>query len=460
MSELPRVPESYPTTAPPIGPARSLHFPAFTVRELASGLRVYAAQQNRLPLVRMDLLIPAGAIHDGPEQAGLATLVASLLDEGPVGSTATERAEQLGGDLHTGATWNTAIANVTLFSKHLVEGLQLLERVALEASFPEQEVERLRHQRLANLLQQRRDPSLLAERALARTLYGSSVYGRPLYGSLGSVGPLTRDDFLAFHDRHYTLRNMALVAVGDFEVEELLARVEETFAMAPDRAPVAAPDLSAPEGTGRAILIVDVPDAPQVQLRIGQAGPPYADPRFTLAEMVNSILGGRFTSRINLRLREQLGYTYGAQSQFLGRLGPGPFEISTAVATPVVDQAVEAILEELHRIRNAPVEAQELADTRHYLRGNLIHQLQTVEELVNKLSLLPIFHLPDDHYARYLQTLAQASADDLQQAAQVFLRPEEAAIIAVGPATVLVPQLETFGPVSVLDPLTDYSQLF
>lgn len=439
---------------PPPGEVRPFRFPAYVRRELASGLTVFAAHYPRAPLVRLELIFLAGAERTPPERAGLAGLTAQLLDEGTAERSSLEiaaAAERLGAQLSTGADWDRAWVSLELESRHAATGLALVAEVATTPSFPAEEVDRLRRRRLAEILRQRSEPGFLAQERLYRAIYGGSPYGLPLVGTEASLGTFDRAAVTDFYRRHYTLAGAYAVAVGDLDPERLIAAVDERLGggAGDGRRPPAAPAIRPVPLAGVEVHVVDRPGAAQTQLVVGHAGPPRSHPDFLALQVLNAILGGKFTSRINLSLRERHGYTYGATSRFDGRLGPGPFTVNTAVANPVAGAAVGEVLAELARIRDEPVGAAELDDSRNYLIGVFPYTLQSVAGLAQRLETLAVYGLPADHYDRFPQAVREVDAERLTAVARRHLHPDALAVVAVGPAAELAPQFERLGPVRV-----------
>lgn len=443
-------------SSPPIhGEAESYTFPAFARRKLPGGPQLLLAPVDVAPLVSLELVFPAGGGYDPPAAAGLASLVSGLLDEGTEARTALEIAsavERLGGRLDTGADWDVATASVRLLAASLEEGVDLLTEIALRASFPDEEVERARRNRLTDLLRRRDRPSLLASDHFSRMLYDGTPYGRPLVGLPEDVRSISRDDATAFFHRHYRPGEAFLLAVGAFDPDRLEALAARAFGHAGPAEPVPSPSLRPPEAGGVRVRIVDRPGAAQTELRVGHVGVPRTDPDWTALALLNTLLGGKFTSRINLNLRERHGFTYGASSRLSPRRGPGPFSVGAAVANPVAGAAVREVLSELERLRREPVEPAELLDTKSYLLGVFPYTLQTVDGVLYHLETLAVFGLPDDYYtpASYVARLESVSREEILRVAKQHLRPDRASIVAVGPAVELAPQLEGLGAVEVV----------
>lgn len=440
---------------PPPLARRPFRFPDFEVLTWANGLRVYACPQREFPLLVLEALSLAGAEHDPPALPGLAALHGELLDEG----TATRRSleiayelEYLGGGLMTGSGWNGVSGEILTLGEHLAPAADILADCWRAAVFPEQEVSRLRDESAADLLQRRIQPAALADDRFSAMVYGASAYGRPLIGTPEALAAIGRDEIVAFRDRHLLPNNSALVVVGDFAPDALWRRLEEHFAAWP--AAAAAPEaLITPRVLeGLEIHVVDRPGAVQVQLQVGQAGVPRRHPDFAPLLLLNVILGGKFTSRINLNLRERHGFTYGANSYLVARRGPGPFFVRTAVGSENAGAALRETLAELDRICQEPVTEDELRDAQDYIIGVFPSSVQTIHDITQRLETLFLHDLPDDYFSRYPELLATYRPEDLLAAARRHLRPGRMAVVAVGEAATLLPQLEGYGPITVHAP--------
>jgi zinc protease len=445
------------TQAPTAGSVSRYHFPEFLHQRLRCGIDAYVGRLSAFPLVSFELLFPAGAQHDRPEAPGLASLTGALLDEGTAHHNSMEIAtaiERLGGQLGTGADWDTGYLAAGMMAPDLDAGLELMAEIALDPSFPEAEVDRVRRLRLAELLRRRHMPDALAEDILLKVLYIGTVYATSLLGTEPSLAQFARQELVDFHQGHYRLDRAALVAVGDFEPQHLMRRVDELFGRGADhgsRVAPAEPQIEPPQLPVIEVHLADRPGAAQTELRLGHSGVCRTHPDYTTLVVLNSLLGGKFTSRINLNLRERHGYTYGASSRFTARKGAGPFVVSAAVATESVGAATREALGELRRIREELVSPTELEETRNYLLGVFPYTMQTVDDLVGRLEDLAVHQLPDDHYARLPERLAAITREDLLGAARRHLHPDALAIVAVGPAEQLRAQLEELGPVTLHD---------
>jgi zinc protease len=444
------------TAPPPPTEIRPFRFPPFLRARLPNGLAVAAARLPDVPLVSMEIVAPGGGQFDPPGQEGIAALTAALLDEGTAQRPALEiaaAAELLGGYVTTGADWDVGYLATGLLAGHRAAGLGLLAEILSSPTFPEEEVERLRRQRLAEILRRSQDPGALADDRLAREIYRGTAYAHPLVGEEESIERLTRDELRSFYESHYGLAGSALIAVGDFDPEVLLREIESAFAEAGAAlaaSPPVRPEIRPAVNTsGVSVHLVDRPGAAQTELRVGHLGVSRTHPDYIPLVVLNTVLGGKFTSRINMNLRERHGYTYGASSRFVARMGPGPFVVSAAVASESAGASAREVLHELRAIREALVEPDELTETQSYMRGVFPYTVQTIGDLAKRLETLTLFDFPDDYYMRYLERIAEVTREELLEMARRHLHPGQAVVVAVGPAESLEPQLEGVGPVTV-----------
>jgi zinc protease len=439
--------------APAVEPAPPFLPPRFRRESLAGGLELTLAPRHGAPLVEASLLLPAGGERNPLDRAGLASLAAALIDEGTRRRSGLELAsaiERLGISLSCGADWDCARLSVASLAAELDDALEALAEVAREPTFPAAEVERLRAQTLTEIHRLPDHPARLAGRALTAALYPGSPFAELLQGNAASVAAIGRDDLVAFHSAHYLAAPARIVVGGAFDEDAVRRTVERLFGSfaAASLDPAPAPPATRGE---RVVQLVDLPRAAQTELRVGHVGVPRAHPDRARLGLMNALLGGKFSSRLNLNLRERHGFTYGVSSRFVDRKGPGPFVVATAVATDVAGSAVGEILAELQRLRDEPVAESELAESRSYLLGVYPYTFQTVAGHVARLADLALHELPVDHLERSLEQIAGLTVDDVGRLAREHLRPREAVIVAVGPADRLAPQLERFGPVSVVD---------
>lgn len=426
------------------GAPGSFRFPEFERARLACGLELLAIRTGNLPLAHMRLLAPAGGQLAPTDTPGLPSFTAGLMDEGTAKRSGPELAaavERLGGYLGTGAGWDAAVIEAEVLARDFVIGLTLIAEVAREASFPEHEVGRVRRQLLAEIARRRAEPSAVASEHFQRALYAGTVYADPLIGTEDSLERQERSTVVAFHERHFRPEGATLVVVGDLAFDALLRTAESVFAGWTGQA-AEAPAIRPQPLAERRFEIVDRPGAAQTEIRVGHSGIARDHPRFVTAQFLSSLFGGKFTSRLNLNLRETHGFTYGVKSRFGRRLGPAPFVISTALANEHVGAALSEIFTEVDRIRAEPPTDEEVADTRDYLIGSFPYSIETQRGLAGRLTSLAIYDLGEEYYSEYPRIVAGITGDDLLATARELLLPDRSLVVCVGPAEELRPQLE------------------
>lgn len=432
--------------------------PEFERFATSRGVPVFVAPRTGVPLVELELLLDAGGEHNPERLPGLAAMTAAMIDEGTARRSGPQLAadlERRGGTLSCAADWNAARLRLQLLAADVEYGLDLLAELLYEPAFPGHELDRLRQQTLAELRRRADQPAAVADEAFAHHLFAGTVFAHPLAGHAGALAAMSRDDLLEFHHARYRPLGGAITVAGDCDRARLAAAIEAVF---PSSAPAPLDSRSAlPAGTDSRtpdvppadgvtdrplrVVVVDRPGAEQTELRIGHLGVPRRHPDRVGLGVLNALLGGKFTSRINLNLRERHGFTYGASSRFVDRKARGPFVVSTAVSTAATGRAAAEVLGELRRIRAEAVPAAELDETRNYLLGVFPYSLQTIEGLSARLDEIALYGLPLDTPARYLTEVAAIRPEDLSRLAQAHLRPEEALVVAVGPAAELMDQL-------------------
>jgi zinc protease len=445
---------------PAPGPPRPYRFPPFTRHRLDNGLTVISANLPGRPLLAAQLLVEGGAGSEPAGGAGVTSLVARGLSEGTARRDAiafVEATERLGADVHADAGWETLAASLEVPRSRFGPALALLAEMVLEPSFPEREIERLRDERLNDLLQVRADPRRRVERAFAETIYAPwSPFSRPAAGVEETVERLGRPAVAERHAELLDASRATLIVAGDLERVPVLELVEEHFGSWPGRGSPGAPALDASRHpAGARVVLVDRPDSPQSELRIGHVGLPRRIPDFHAVAVMQTILGGLFNSRLQRLLREARGYTYGIGAGFEFRRAAGPFAVRTAVQTEVTVPAIEDILSQLRGIRSQPVEQAELDEARDYLVGVFPLRFDTSAQVAAAIGGLVVNALPDDELDRYRPAVAAVGADDVLAAA-THVRPDDLCVVLVADAAKVEGDLRDagVGEVSVVtDPL-------
>lgn len=445
-----RVERSRPPLAEALPPA---DLPPFTRERLDTGLELLACPSATVPLVHLTLQLDAGGERNPLARPGLASLTGALVDEGTRRRSGPEIAaalERRGATLAVGVDWSACRIEIDALAEDLEMALRVLAEVADEAIFPEPEVERLRRQTLTEIARRRDRPGLLADLALSRELYRGTPFGHSGGGTEAALRALTRDEIVAFHEAHFASPRRSLVVSGEFDPERARELAASVFVA--HGAARAAAEIAPPPGRGPRVRIVDLPHAAQTELRLGQVGLPRRHPDRTRFGLLNALFGGKFTSRLNLNLRERHGYTYGVVSRLSDRRSAGPWVVAAAVANESVGAAARETLTELHRLLDEPVAADELAESRDFLVGVFPFTLQTAAGVAGRLAELALYELPSDHFGAALREIASTTAGQLLEVARRHLRPQELVVTAAGPAALLSGQLGGLGELEVLAP--------
>ncbi|MBA3876854.1 MAG: peptidase M16 [Anaerolinea sp.] len=432
---------------PASGSPRPYAFPSFQRAWLDNGLGVLTVHLPGRPLVAASLVITSGAADEPDELAGTTVLMARALTEGTERYDAiqlVEAAERLGASLHAEAGWDSTSISADVPADRLPAMLKLIEEVLARPTFPATEVERLRDERLNDILQARADPRRRAEDAFVAAIYApTSPYGRPVAGTAETVGRLDAATARAALGRRFDPARMTLIVGGDLtgiDVLELAAEWFGTWRADPDVAPARETDAS-PAASGPRVRVVHRPGSVQTEIRIGHPGVSRRIPDFHALSVMSTILGGLFNSRLNRKLREEKGYTYGASAGFDLRRAAGPFGARAAVNTEVTVPAVLDIVAELARIRSGVTDA-ELTEARDYLVGVFPLRFETAGAVVGALSGLVVQGLPDDELSRYRPAIQAVTMDDVLAAATEHVRPDDSRIVLVGDADEFMPALE------------------
>jgi zinc protease len=436
--------------------------PLIQRRTLSNGLEVVIVEHHDLPVVTLNLVLRTGAAADPPDAAGLASTTAALLDEGTTTRSALEISNELaaiGARLGTGADWDLSGVSLLSVTRHLESALGIFTDVLTNPAFPESELELQRDMRLTAIMQRRDNPQDIAGVVYSALLYGREhPYGHPIIGDEASVRAVSNRDIKGFYETHYRPNNATLIAVGDVYPDALAGQLERAFARwesadVPPKLVMAAPP---PQSRAPGIYIVDKPGAAQSVLVIGQVGPPRSTPDYFSLLLMNTMLGGQFTSRLNLNLREDKGYTYGARTIFDFRRGPGPFAVSTSVQTAVTKEAIEEILKELRGIRGEiPVTEAELLFSKQAIIRGFPRSFETPEQIANRLADVILYELPDDYFNRYISEVSSVTREDVLRVARRYLDPSEMVILIVGDRASIEPglrSLDAVGPsITILD---------
>ncbi|MCS6817133.1 MAG: insulinase family protein [Blastocatellia bacterium] len=434
---------------PPPQPPRPFRFPEFTTRTLPNGLRVIVIEHREQPTVSLRLLVRAGAEQDPPDRPGLASLTAALLDQGTKTRSAMQIAEAIefvGGQISTGASWHQSFVAVSVPKPGVEVAFEILADVVRHPVFAEDEIERQRQQLLSGLRVQANDPGYLASTAIERALFGAHPYGHPPEGTLDSLPRLTRADLIAFHQAVYHPNNSLLAIAGDITAAEAFAKAEKYFGDWP-KGEVRAAVVPAPAPTrGRKLLLIEKSDAVQTEIRLGKVGIARRDPDYFALQVLNAILASASGSRLWDVLRRERGLTYGISSRLEARQQPGSLTISTFTRTEKTSETLQLVLSELDRIARERVTEEELRKAKNFLAGVFQLRLETPESLAAIVLDAVNYDFDYAYLNAYRDRLLSVTAEQVQEVARKYVRPEDLVIVLVGNVSAFEKDVAHLGP--------------
>src|SRR3954468_11306818 len=442
------------TKPPELGPPPRVSLPPILTRQLPNGLKLMIVEQHELPLADFVLLVGSGGTADPTPKTGVANLTASVLREGTTTRKSLDIADQtsfLGVSLSPQASWESSTLSLHTPTAQLDSALALFADVALHPSFPTNEFDRIKKNRLTELLQLRDQGPAIANQAFPAILYGSGhPYGAPLIGTESSVTGLTTADLQAYYQTNFKPNNSTLIIVGDVNPAQIEQKINSLFG-GWQRGDVAPLTYNEPPKAGTTtIYLIDKPGAAQSSFRIGSVGVPRSTKDYFALTVMNTILGGSFSSRLNQNLREARGYTYGAGSRFDMRRAAGPFTASAEIVSAKSDSALIEFIKELNGIRQA-VPADELSRAKRYLQLQLPGNFETTQQIASALVPVALYGLPLDYYNTYVQSVEGVTQADVGRVAQQYINPGSLAILIVGDRKTIEQGLKAtnIGPISV-----------
>ncbi len=439
--------------APALAPERPVVWPPRTVSRLPNGLHVVLVESHSIPKFTAELFFRSGNAVAARQVPGLAEITASVVRTGTSSRSSRQIEEDLrrmGADLGTSAGADSSaisFSGLVEFSEGL---LGLVADLAQHASFPAEEFERERRQRLEELRIERTTPAFLAGERLRKVLFGAHSYA-VVAPTEAQVESYRREQLVEFYREHYRPGHALLVAVGDFSVPEMLRQIEEAFSNWPGGKPVAPEEPAPPELRGRRVSLVHLAGTVQAQVVVGTRAITRRHPDWLRLSLANSIYGGAFHSRLVMNIREQKGYTYSPRSTVHALRQHGYLSIHAAVRNEVTAATLTEIFYELDRMRALPVEEEELADARNYLSGVFSLGLGTQDGLAGQLATVYLNELAEDYLETYRERIRALTADDVLAAARKYLDSANAQIVLVGDRKEIAEQAALFGEVKVYD---------
>jgi zinc protease len=428
---------------PALGPDPMIRFPAITRHEPPGGLKIWTVEHRDVPVLCLSLLLPAGSAADPLGRHGLAALTADLMDEGTAeldGLGLHDALARIGAQFDCDVGVDATVITLITLRRFAREAVSLLAAVVNRPRFEPADFERVREIRVSRLRQLSDVPAAVAERLFAHRLYGAHPYGHTSLGSESALQGLAVEDVRAFHRDVLLPSSPTLIGVGDFAHDEIVSLVDALWPgsgsaagngaggwAAPDWRPVERPP------TRSRLALAHRPGAAQSELRIGCVAAARSTPDYVVLAVLNTALGGAFVSRINLKLREEKGFTYGARSAFDYRRQPGPFVVQASVQTDATAEAVQDVLNEIADIAGPrPITPLELTRAHAALTRGYPRNFETADQIARAVAQLALHDLPDDYFDRFVDGVRRVTADEVVDAARRYLPLDVLQTVIVG----------------------------
>lgn len=441
---------------PTLGSPPKVALPPIVTRELPNGLKLMIVEQHEIPVADFVLVVGSGGTVDPSDKGGLANLVAAMLAEGTASRTSLQIADQiafLGINLSAGSSWDATTLSLHTPTGQLDSALALFADVALKPAFRQAEFERIRKNRLTDLIQLKDRPTAIASQAYASILYGTAhPYGHSLIGNESSVNAISVNDLRGYYQTNFLPNNATLIIVGDVEPAQVRRKIARMFGNWQRGTVTPQTFGTSPKAEPTTVYLIDKPGAAQSSFRIGSIGVPRSTKDYFGLSVLNTILGGSFTSRLNQNLRETRGYTYGARSGFDMRRSAGPFTASAEIVTAKTDSGLIEFFKELNAIRDT-VPAAELSKAKRYLQLGLPGEFETSQQIASQLVPVALYGLPLDYYNNYVQNIEAISQAEVRRVARLYINPASLAVVIVGDRKAIEAGLRAVnaGPVSIRD---------
>ncbi len=442
--------------APP-APAvpRPVRIPKPVEKTLSNGLRVIAIEKHNMPLITAEVAIKSGAEADVRDKSGLADLSAELLTKGTSTRTAPEIArsiESLGGELGSTGSWDASVVHVSVLSSNIAPAMEILADVVIHPAFKTEEIERLRQQFLDDLKVELREPSSVARLAAARVVFGDEPYGHPVSGTPESVRSIQQKDVVQFHEKYYRPDNAILFLCGDIDSKSAFELSEKYFGTWPKPAqPLGKDSKESAAKPKPQVVAIDMPEAGQAAVVVARPALSRTDPEYIPALVANSVLGGGYSSRLNLEIRVKRGLSYGAGSIVEARRSAGLFLASVQTKNESAAEVASLVMKELGRLETEPVPESELTPRKAVLIGSFGRSLETTGGLVGQVAALALYDLSLDGINNYIERVEAVTAADVNKCTRTKLDRKDASIVVVGKAKAFLESLrKEFGQVELI----------
>ena len=465
-SQRPGAAEIDRTLPPAIGERKQFHPPTFETHTLPNGLRVIVSERHELPKVAVGLLVKAGGTGDETGFPGEAWMTAEMLDEGTESRSALEiqaSLDRMGAVLGTSGELENSEVSLDTLQKHLTPAMELMADIVLNPSFPDSELERQKKLRLDDILQERNNPTSIARKLFRSLLFGAHhPYGKEVAGNEASIQAISREHLLKYYQRFWKPNHAALIFAGDIRLEEAVRLSEDWLGKwSPIEVPkIEIPIVSPPKNLR--IYLVDRQDAPQSQIRLGSVGPKRTTTDHHAIELMNTVMGGSFSSRLNLNLREDKGYTYGASSAFAYGRDLGFWVAATGVQTRFTGETLKEMVKEFSDLNSSrPVTSHELDMAKTNLTRGFSQRFETLGRIVDQAVDPVSFDMPLEEIQKYPEFIEAITLDEVNEAASKYINPAKAIAVVVGDLTEIEQPVRDLdlGEVIVIDAFGELSRL-
>ena len=421
------------TKPPQLPPPQKLNLPAIQQFSLSNGLKVVLMEKHEVPLVQLNVVIKMGSVNDPENKTGLAGLTMNMLTEGAAGKSSLEIADAidfLGAKISTNAGAHSSDVYLHTPLSKFDDALKIMSDIILRPDFPRKELDRKKKDRLTSLMQMHDQPTAIASAAFNKILFGKDhPYGR--ITSENEINGYSVGDMKSFYKKYSTANNSFIIVVGDIKKEELKKKLENNFGKW-QKGNVKQVKINEPaQVANRIVYLIDKPGAAQSVINIGRIGTSRLSPDYNPVVVMNTLLGGSFTSRLNQNLREKHGYTYGASSRFMFRPAPGSFIAASSVQTEVTDKALTEFFNELNGIRE-PLTDADLNRAKNLVALSYPGNFQSVSEIAGQLEDMMLYNLPSNYFGNFVSNILSVKETEVNGAAKKYIVPDQMIVVVVG----------------------------
>ncbi|PWT91426.1 MAG: hypothetical protein C5B54_05335 [Acidobacteria bacterium] len=413
----------------------ALKLPPYKKVQLNNGMTLFFMEQHEIPIVSFHFIVKSGSTSDPMGKEGLASLTADMLRKGAGGKSADEISGELdfiGGQFGTGVDLDYSSGHAEFLKKDLTKGLELLTNILLHPSFPADEVTKMIKQDVEQIKSAKDDPENVMSYYFASYLYKGHPYGRPADGDEKSLPTITQNDVATFYSQHYTPDNTILAVVGDFNTAEMEAIMTKQFDAWSGKAASEPTPPEPKKATASRLLLVDKPDATQAYFHIGNVEVNRTNPDRVFIDVVNTVFGGRFTSRLNSALRVNSGLTYGAFSYFDEHKLPGPFVLLSYTENTTTEKAMDMALDVLHKLHEAGITNEELKSAKNYIKGQFPPEIETSDQLARLMTELEFYGLNEDEINGLYAKIDSMTQADAKRIIQNYFPSDQLVFVVVG----------------------------